>query len=105
MKQPGQCTLRKHGQLNTESQKDQFLAEMQQWLILTTPESVFNTLFYLTKIREAENIFDTKMGLVHSPVGGNYYAGFWVNNQVEYSVPFFSYLGLKLEIVSRTMAM
>jgi hypothetical protein len=66
---------------------------MQQNLVLKTPDPVINTLFYFSKIRAAENIFDTKMGLVHSPGGGNYYAGVWANDQVEYSGPFFPYLG------------
>ncbi|NJK87340.1 MAG: hypothetical protein HC906_16505 [Bacteroidales bacterium] len=34
-----------------------------------------------------------KLGLVHSPGGGNYYAGVWANDQVEYSGPFFPFLG------------
>jgi len=33
------------------------------------------------------------MGLIHSPGGGNYYVGTWANDQVEYSGPFFPYLG------------
>jgi hypothetical protein len=76
-----------------EAKRDEFLAEMQQKLILKTPDPVINTLFYFSKIRAAENIFETKMGLVHSPGGGNYYAGVWANDQVEYSGPFFPYLG------------
>ena len=76
-----------------ETKRDEFLAEMRQNLVLKTPDPVINTLFYFSKIRAAENIFDTKMGLVHSPGGGNYYAGVWANDQVEYSGPFFPYLG------------
>jgi len=30
---------------------------------------------------------------VHSPGGGNYYCGIWANDQVEYSGPFFPFLG------------
>jgi len=78
-----------------ETKRDRFLSEMQEKLVLKTPEPVLNTLFYFSKIRTAENIFDTKMGLVHSPGGGNYYAGVWANDQVEYSGPFFPYLGYK----------
>lgn len=76
-----------------ESGRDAFLTEMQQKLVLRTPEPVLNTLFYFSKIRAAENIFESKMGLVHSPGGGNYYVGVWANDQVEYSGPFFPFLG------------
>ncbi len=79
--------------MEAETKRDEFLAEMKQNLVLKTPDPVINTLFYFSKIRAAENIFDTKMGLVHSPGGGNYYAGVWANDQVEYSGPFFPYLG------------
>ncbi len=79
-----------------EKQRDDFLDYVQQNLLLTTPDPVINTLFYFSKIRAAENIFDTKMGLVHSPGGGNYYAGIWANDQVEYSGPFFPYLGYEI---------
>jgi hypothetical protein len=58
-----------------ETKREEFLEEMQRKLVLTTPNPVINTLFYFSKIRAAENIFETKMGLVHSPGGGNYYAG------------------------------
>jgi hypothetical protein len=77
----------------TENQRDEFLNEMKENLILETPDVVLNTLFYFSKIRAAENIFDSKMGIVHSPGGGNYYAGVWANDQVEYSGPFFPFLG------------
>lgn len=32
-------------------------------------ESIYNTMFSLSKIRGAESIFDSKLGLVHSPGG------------------------------------
>ena len=35
------------------------------------------------------------MGLVHSPGGGNYYAGIWANDQLEYGGSFFPWLGYK----------
>ncbi|MCF8369031.1 MAG: six-hairpin glycosidase-like protein [Bacteroidales bacterium] len=72
-----------------------FLDSIQQNLILETPDPILNTLFYFSKIRAAESIFKTKMGLVHSPGGGRYYCGVWANDQAEYSGPFFPYLGLK----------
>ncbi|MEM6379439.1 MAG: six-hairpin glycosidase-like protein, partial [Bacteroidota bacterium] len=62
-------------------------------LVLQTPDPIINTLFYFSKIRASESIFNSSMGLVHSPGGGNYYVGIWANDQVEYSGPFFPYLG------------
>jgi len=76
-----------------EAKRTDFLNELYHNLKLKTPDPVLNTLFYFSKIRASESIFDSKMGLVHSPGGGNYYAGIWANDQVEYSGPFFPYLG------------
>lgn len=70
-----------------------FLEKMQNKLVLETPDPVLNQLFYFSKIRAAESIFSTSMGLVHSPGGGRYYTGVWANDQAEYSGPFFPYLG------------
>ncbi|MEM9052276.1 MAG: hypothetical protein AAGC47_09515, partial [Bacteroidota bacterium] len=44
----------------------------------------------------SESIFESKLGLVHSPGGGRYYCGFWANDQAEYVGPFFPYLGYDL---------
>jgi len=74
-------------------EREEFLAKIRENLVLNTPDKTLNTLFYFSKIRAAESIYDTKMGLVHSPGGGNYYAGIWANDQGEYSGPFFPYLG------------
>jgi hypothetical protein len=71
----------------------EFISQMRDNLILETPDEVLNTLFYFSKIRAAGSIFDSKMGLVHSPGGGRYYAGVWANDQAEYSGPFFPFLG------------
>lgn len=79
--------------VKTEGERDEFLSNMKNNLVLETPDKVLNTLFYFSKIRAAENIFDSKMGIVHSPGGGNYYTGIWANDQVEYSGPFFPFLG------------
>jgi hypothetical protein len=70
-----------------------FLENMDKNLILETSDSILNTLFTFSKIRAAESIYDTKMGLMHSPGGGRYYTGVWANDQAEYSSPFFPYLG------------
>ncbi len=76
------------------AQRDSFLRFVKNNFILQTPDTVINTLFYFSKIRAAENLFvSSKMGLVHSPGGGNYYVGIWANDQAEYSGPFFPYLG------------
>lgn len=79
-----------------EQKRDAFVQTMQNNLILGSPDSLLNTLFYFSKIRAAESIFDTKMGLVHSPGGGRYYTGVWANDQAEYSGPFFPYLGYEV---------
>ncbi|MBC7936396.1 MAG: six-hairpin glycosidase-like protein [Rhizobacter sp.] len=76
-----------------EKLRDNFLDSMRSNLVLQTPDSILNTLFYFSKIRAAESIYQTKMGLVHSPGGGSYYTGIWANDQAEYSGPFFPYLG------------
>ena len=62
-------------------------------LQLECPDDTLNTAFCLAKLRAAESVFDTAMGLVHSPGGGNYYGGVWTNDQAEYSGPFFPFLG------------
>ena len=72
-----------------------FLDQIHSKLILTTPNEVLNTLFAFSKVRATESIFDSKMGIVHSPGGGRYYAGVWANDQAEYSGPFFPYLGVE----------
>ncbi|MEL6833757.1 MAG: six-hairpin glycosidase-like protein [Bacteroidota bacterium] len=75
------------------SSREDFLRVCQNNLALQTPDRILNTLFYFAKVRAAESIFASSMGLVHSPGGGNYYVGVWANDQVEYSGPFFPYLG------------
>lgn len=81
------------GFIEAETEREVFLNEMKNKLVLKSPDSIINTLFYFSKIRASESIFETKMGLVHSPGGGNYYAGIWANDQIEYSGPFFPWLG------------
>jgi hypothetical protein len=76
-----------------ERTRDLFLDSVSKNLTLNSPNKVLNTLFYFSKIRAAESIFKSRLGLVHSPGGGNYYVGIWANDQAEYSGPFFSYLG------------
>ena len=75
------------------SERNIFLDSIQNSLVLQTPDAVLNRLFYFSKIRAAESIYQSSMGLVHSPGGGRYYTGVWANDQAEYSGPFFPYLG------------
>ncbi|GAB5550788.1 MAG: hypothetical protein Sapg2KO_03790 [Saprospiraceae bacterium] len=81
---------------SAETNRHKFLETMQDNLVLKTPNPIINTLFYFSKIRASESIFNSSMGLVHSPGGGNYYVGIWANDQVEYSGPFFPYLGYEI---------
>lgn len=76
-----------------QAERDAFLSSMQNNLVLKTTNPVLDQLFYFSKIRAAESIFESKMGLIHSPGGENYYVGIWANDQVEYSGPFFPFLG------------
>lgn len=81
-------------------ERDEFLQSMRENLVLETDNPVLDRLFYFSKIRAAESIFNSKMGIVHSPGGGNYYLGVWANDQVEYSGPFFPFLGYENGIVA-----
>lgn len=76
-----------------EQERNSFLNTINANLVLETPDQILNTLFHFSKIRAAESIFDSKMGIVHSPGGGRYYTGIWANDQAEYANPFFPYLG------------
>lgn len=76
-------------------ERTKYLKTIKSNLILETPNRVLNTMFAFSKIRASESIFESSMGLIHSPGGGNYYLGTWANDQVEYSGPFFPYLGYK----------
>lgn len=67
-------------------------------LRLETPDPVLDQFFDFSRIRASESLFDTKMGLVHSPGGGRYYGGVWANDQAEYAAPFFGLLGDPLAI-------
>jgi hypothetical protein len=86
-------------ELNMEAElrnREQFVQTVTGSLVLSTPDPVLNRAFRMVKIRAAESIFDTKVGPVHSPGGGRYYAGVWANDQVEYAGPFFPFLGYEL---------
>jgi len=70
-----------------------YVAELARALRLVTPEPLLDRAFLFAKIRTNESLFDTKMGLVHSPGGGRYYGGVWANDQVEYAGPFLPLAG------------
>ena len=70
-----------------------FIDGINRSLSLETPDGVLNRAFDLAKLRSAESIFDTAMGLVPSPGGGRFYGGVWADDQAEYCGPFFPYLG------------
>lgn len=76
-----------------QNKRDRFLQEVQQNLVLETPNDTIDRTFAFAKIRATESIYDTKGGLMHSPGGGPYYAAIWANDQAEYANPFFPYLG------------
>lgn len=82
------------GSLVTEERdRRHFVDTINRALRLETPDPVLNRAFQFAKLRAAESVFETKMGLVHSPGGGRYYGGIWANDQAEYSGPFFPFLG------------
>ncbi|MEM9836491.1 MAG: hypothetical protein AAF828_08310, partial [Bacteroidota bacterium] len=76
--------------------RQKIVTDLQEKLVLETPEPIYNTMFALAKVRGAESIFDSRLGLVHSPGGERYYLGFWANDQAEYINPLFPYLGYEL---------
>ncbi|MGA9405811.1 MAG: hypothetical protein WBW71_01635 [Bacteroidota bacterium] len=73
-----------------------FIQMLTEHLNLETPDSIINQEFRFAKIRAAESIFATKIGYIHSPGGGRYYGGIWANDQLQYTHPFFAYLGYDL---------
>lgn len=74
-------------------ERERWINELFDTLILETPDPVINRMWSFAKIRAAESIFETKDGLMHAPGGGSYYAAIWANDQAEYANPFFAYLG------------
>jgi len=53
----------------TIAERGAFLNDMSNSLQLETPNPILNTLFEFSKIRASESIFDSKLGLIHSPGG------------------------------------
>lgn len=77
------------------AKRKDFIKKAQNSLVLNSPNDKLNTMFNFAKIRATESVFDTNGGLIHSPAGERYYAGFWANDQAEYANPFFPFLGEK----------
>lgn len=75
------------------ARRTKLLRTLSETLTLETPEPALDRMFEMAKVRAAESVFETRMGLVHSPGGGRYYGGIWANDQAEYSGPFFAFLG------------
>ncbi|QSX41410.1 hypothetical protein [Shewanella cyperi] len=71
----------------------QYLASLNDKLVLETPDPVLDRMFAFAKLRAAESIFRTRGGLMHGPGGGRYYAAIWANDQAEYVNPLFPFLG------------
>ncbi|HCY41887.1 MAG TPA: hypothetical protein DHV48_11110 [Prolixibacteraceae bacterium] len=73
--------------------RHKMLREINENLVLETPNDTIDRAFAFAKIRGTESIYDTKGGLMHGPGGGSYYAAIWANDQAEYINPFFPFLG------------
>jgi hypothetical protein len=73
--------------------REAYLELIRNNLVLETPDKEMNLAFLFAKTRTAESVFKTKIGLVHSPGGNQYYGGIWANDQIEYSAPFLPLLG------------
>lgn len=52
----------------------------------------------LAKLRAVESTFETTIGPLHSPGGGDFYGGIWCNDQAEYAFPLFPYLGINNDV-------
>ena len=76
------------------------ISELQDNLVLETPDPVINTMFSFAKIRGSESIYKTKGGYMHGPGGESYYAAIWANDEAEYINPFFPFLGYDIGNIS-----
>ena len=71
--------------------------ELVSTAVLESGFPELDVAFRLAKFRVGEAIFETDAGLVHSPGGGKFYGGFWMNDAVEYVGPWFGAVGDKTE--------
>lgn len=79
--------------VDEETQRRQFINEINAALILETPDPVLNRAFTFAKWRVTEAMNDTRGGLMLAPGNLRYYAATWCNDNVEYAGPFFPFLG------------
>jgi len=75
------------------SAREEYLEQVDDNLVLDTPDDVIDREFRFAKIRASESIFKTAGGYMHGPGGESYYAAIWANDQAEYVNPFFPFLG------------
>ena len=81
-------------EVDEESRQRCTLADnLQQNLILESPDEVINRMFAFSKLRASESIYETAGGPMHGPGGESYYAAIWANDQAEYVNPFFPFEG------------
>ena len=78
------------------AEREAYISQIDNNLVLDTPNDVIDTEFRYAKIRAAESICKTKGGYMHAPGGESYYAAIWANDQAEYVNPFFPFLGYEV---------
>lgn len=81
-------------------QRQQLISQLQDQLVLETPDPILNRMFAFSKIRACESIYETKAGPMHGPGGESYYAAVWANDQAEYANPYFPFTGYDYAIQS-----
>ena len=78
------------------AEREAYVKQIDDNLVLETPDKVIDTEFRYAKIRASESICKTKGGYMHAPGGESYYAAIWANDQAEYVNPFFPFLGYEV---------
>ncbi|MGN0789724.1 MAG: glycosyl hydrolase family 65 protein [Christensenellales bacterium] len=81
-----------------QSLRTKLIKNLDDTMIVETPDEQINLMARYAKIRSAESIYKTKAGLMHSPGGGSYYAALWTNDQCEYVNPLFAYMGYETSV-------
>ena len=78
------------------AEREAYISQIDNNLVLDTPNDVIDIEFRYAKIRASESICKTKGGYMHAPGGESYYAAIWANDQAEYVNPFFPFLGYEV---------
>lgn len=73
------------------------IEELVSPVVLESGYPELDVAFRLAKFRAGEGVFKLDCGLVHSPGGGKFYGGFWLNDNIEYIGPWFALTGDKTE--------